>query len=188
MKIQILKKPRCVPQSVMACKAFKWDAQTFVPEDERLDQKKFIEASTQLQGLEDFVEDSKSSMIYAVSGSPDDAKARYFAAFLVQTHINQLKSDANPLWVPMYGGFDNPYMERDFARPSLLVLSNLTANSTNLKLEKARDLLEKYDTVPRIIVSAGIDPMSFMATRLFMPVHALAYFSESLFKKKVEVI
>lgn len=127
-------------------------------------------------------------MIYGVAGNPDDSKAKYFAAYLVASHIAHMRGEANVVWAPMYGGFDNPHMDENRASPTMLVLTNLTPNSTNFKLEKTRDLLEKFSDVPRVVVSCGMDPLSFLATRLFVPIHGLAYFSEALVKKNVEII
>lgn len=176
-----------VPGHVWRCRAFKWHPVTFAVESEQLNSR-FIEPNMQDKSLTAFLADPSSPMIYGVSGNPDDGKAKYFAAFLVAAHLKALGAEANVIWAPMYGGFDNPHMNDDKASPTLLVLTNLTPNSTSTKLEKARDLIEKYSDVPRIIVAAGIDPLSFLATRLYVPINALAYFSEGLVKAKVEII
>jgi hypothetical protein len=55
-------------------------------------------------------------------------------------------------------------------QPSMLIVSNITVNSTNVKLEKLRDLLEMYSHIPRIVVVTGIDPVTFANTKLMMPV------------------
>jgi hypothetical protein len=71
---------------------------------------------------------------------------------------------------------------------SLLVLSNLTPNSTAAKLEKTRDMLEFYADIPRIVVIAGEDPITFFSRRLFWRVNNLFFLSSSLVKRKVEVV
>lgn len=176
-----------VPSHVWRTRPFRWEPITFATESEQLNNK-FVEPSMQDRSLSMFLQDPSTPMVYGVSGNPDDSKAKYFAAFLVAAHMKALGSDANPVWAPMYSGFDNPYMSDDRAPPSMLVLTNMTPNSTNLKLEKARDLIEKFSDIPRIVVVAGMDPMSFLTTRLHVPVNALAYFSEALIKSRVEVI
>jgi hypothetical protein len=70
----------------------------------------------------------------------------------------------------------------------MIVLTNLTDKSTNQRLEKARDIIEAYPDVPRVIVASGQDPISFLSTRLRVPVHGLAYFSEAIVKARVTVI
>jgi hypothetical protein len=176
-----------VPAHVWRCKPFKWNPITFATESEQLNSK-FVEPTTQDRSLATFLKDPRTPMIYGVSGNPDDSKAKYFAAYLVAAHIKVLGSDANPVWAPMYGGFDNPYMSDDRAPPSMLIMTGLTPNSTNIKLEKARDLIEKFSDIPRIVVCAGMDPLSFITTRLFVPTHGLAYLSEALIKSRVEII
>lgn len=176
-----------VPGHVWRVTPFKWDPVTFATESEQLNNK-FIEPIIQDRSLRAFMEFPDTPVIYGISGNPDDSKAKYFAAFLVAQHLRKVGPRANVVWLPMYGGFDNPWMSEDKASPTMLVLTNLTPNSTSLKIEKTRDLIEKYSDIPRIVVCAGMDPMSFLATRLYVPINALAYFSEGLVKTRVEVI
>lgn len=182
-----------IPGSVWKQGAFKWDPLAFVAESERLEDR-IIEERIQRSSLAMFMDDPTAPMIYGVSGNPDDSKAKLFAAMLAQIHMNHVGNvKGNILWHVLYGGFDNKvlreYDEIDGkTAPSMLVLSNLTPNSTSVKLEKARDLLERFADIPRIVVSAGEDPMSFLTTRLYVPVNGVAYFSESLVKKRVEVL
>lgn len=83
-----------------------------------------------------------------------------------------------PLWVNVYGGFSNQVMNLE-PLPSLLVLSNINVNSSASKLEKVRDILEKYDTIPIIIVIGGTDPLTFFSTKLFYPISHCLYLSRS---------
>ncbi len=189
-RIEVIRKGQIVnivPSHVWRARHFKWNPITFATESERLNAK-FIESPVQDKSLATFLEDPSTSMIYGVSGNPDDSKAKYFAAFLVAAHLKVMGADANVIWAPQYGGFDNPHMSDDRAAPTMLVLTNLTPNSTPFKLEKARDLLEKFSDIPRVVVIAGMDPLSFLTTRLHVPVHGIAYFSEALVKSQIEVI
>lgn len=182
-----------IPGTVWRQGAFKWDPVAFVAESEKLEDK-IIEAKVQNSSLSMFMDEPTLPLIYGVSGNPDDAKAKLFAAFLAQIHMNHMGPvKGNVLWHVLYGGFDNKIMKEydeidGKTAPTMLVLSNLTPNSTGVKLEKARDLIERFSDIPRIIVSAGEDPLSFLTTRLYVPVNGLAYFSESLVKKRVEVV
>jgi hypothetical protein len=160
---------------------------TFATESEQLNSR-FVEPQTQDKSLAMFLKDTRTPMIYGVSGNPDDSKAKYFAAYLIAAHMKALGTDANPVWATLYGGFDNPYMNDDKAAPTMLVLCNMTPNSTTLKLEKARDLITKFADIPRIVVAAGMDPMSFLTTRLHVPIHGICYLAEGLMKSRVEII
>lgn len=181
-----------VPGSVWRQSPFKWDPMTFACESEKLNEK-FIEPSVQNESLLRFMHEPDLPMIYGVSGNPDDMKAKLFAAYLVQVHQQRMGLKANVVWFTMYGGFDNPLLKEydpidGKTDPSMLIISNLTPNAPGLKLDKTRDLLERFSDIPRVVVSAGEDPISFLTTRLYSPVHGLAYFSEALIKKRVEVI
>lgn len=191
-KIEVKQSPiikSIVPGHVFRQVPFKFAPITFAPESERLNDK-FFEPNVQNHSLAVFNKDPTTKMIYGISGNPDDSKAKYFAAYLVQQHIKALGSSAVVVWNPIYGGYQNQLMDRssDSNSPTLIVLTNLTPLSTNLKLEKARDILEKYTDIPRIVVCAGIDPVSFLATQLFVPIHGLAYFSEPLVKQRIEIL
>jgi hypothetical protein len=176
-----------VPSSVWRCGAFKWDAEAFALESDELNEK-FFEPTVQDRSLVRFLKAPLSPMIYGVTGNPDDQKAKLFAAFLVEQHCKRAGSDANPWWITLTGGFDNPWLDRDKRRPTMIVLTNLTAQSTAHKLEKARDIIETYPKVPIVVCGSGMDPVSFLSTKLRVPVNAIAYFCESIVKRRVEIV
>lgn len=179
-----------VPGSVWRQRSFKWEPQAFVPESERL-KDDIKDEALQNRSLRLFTDDPTLPLIYCVAGNPDDSKAKYFAAYLISLHLEKMKSKARVIWQSLYGGFDNPlfkdygyYSEDD---PTMIVMSNLSPTATGTKLDKCRDNLERFANIPRVVVVAGDDPFSFMTTRLYAPINALAYFSEALMKKRVEV-
>lgn len=176
-----------VPSHVFRCTSFKFWPSTWATEAESLNSM-FVEPSTQKESLLTFLRNPRSKMIYGVAGNPDDLKAKYFAAYLVGEHIKALGAKSNVIWHTLYGGFDNPLMKEMSEPPTMIVICNLTPQSTNIKLEKARDILEKYPDIPRIVVIAGTDPMSFLTTKLFVPVHAVLYLADSLVRQKIQVI
>ena len=174
-----------VPGYVFRQAAFRFDPVSFGTENERLHER-IYDADVQLKSLEEFSSDPKQPVVYCVSGSPDDSKALYFAAYLAELH-HRANKFSRIRWYSVTGGFKNDLLDNG-PELSMLVLSNLTVNSTSPKLEKARDLLVHYSNIPRIVVAAGEDPISFMTTKLHLPVHAIAYFSENLIKTRMEVI
>lgn len=175
-----------VPSSVWRCRPFKWDPQTFATESDELNQK-FIEPSVQDASLLEFMENPASPMIYGIAGNPDDQKAKLLAAYLMDVHCKRFRNGANPWWINLTGGFDNPWLDKE-RRPSMIVIAGLTPLSTNVKLEKARDILETHTDIPRLVVVAGQDPLSFLSRRLFVPVNGLAYMCEALIKRAVEIV
>jgi hypothetical protein len=182
----------CVPGNTWACAPFKWDPQPFALESERLDQNKIIDSQAQDDSLSNFMKNPELPVIYGVCGNPDESKARLFAAHLVNLHCRHLGNRAKPVWNVQYGGYENKLL-KDYSgidssyEPSILILSNLAVNSTQQKLEKARDLLQRFSGVPRIVVAAGEDPISFLSSRLYVECNALAYFPEPLVKKRMQI-
>lgn len=165
---------------------FVWEPTAFVIESPRLESR-IIEVSKQVKSLEAFMEAPNRPMVYVVCGNPDDSKAKYFAAYLAYLHKCKYQHRAEIHWEAVFGGFENPLLKRDIT-PTMLIISNLSENSTAVKIEKAKDLIEKWPNIPRVVVCAGEDPISFAATKLHVPAHGIAYFSSSLSKSVQEVI
>lgn len=181
-----------LPSSIWQQAPFKWEPSAFSVESERLNEK-IIDAQVQDDSLQRFMKNPASPLVYGVAGNPSELKARYFAAYLIDLHCRFMGAKANPIWHVLYGGYDNKLL-KDYAmadptyEPSILVLCNLAPNSTGTKFEKAKDLVERFPSIPRIVVSAGEDPISFLSTRLYVQCNAIAYFSESVVRRKVEIV
>lgn len=162
-----------VPGHIFRQPPFTWEPRAFAIELPKFDGK-LVSEGPQKESLDTFIANPGYKGIFAVSGNPDDQMAKYFAAYLVHHHLQTFPS-AVVHWETVYGGFDNKLLAQPRDDISMLVLSNLTAESTAAKLEKTRDLLEYYSNIPRIVVSAGTDPMSFLCGRLYCPVNAMVY-------------
>jgi hypothetical protein len=180
-----------VPGSVWRQRPFKWEPQQFAPESERL-KDTIKDESIQNRSFKQFLDDPTLPMIYCIAGNPDDSKAKYFATYLIARHLDKLGANAKIVWEVMYGGFKNPLIDRyglhdEERSPTLLVMSNLSPVATDVKLDKCRDNIERFHSIPRLIIVSGEDPYSFMLTRLHGPFNGMAYFSESLLKKRVEI-
>lgn len=168
-----------VPASIWRIPPFRYAPETISPESEQLENV-FIDWDRQLEYLAAFTANPDRPMVYCVTSSPDDLRAKYFAAYLAQLHMTALGSKANVLWSTLYYGA-NEALRDSFnevkSTPTMLVISNLTCDSTPRRIEDARDLLERYiDRIPIVVVAAGEDPISFMTFRLRSPVNAVTYF------------
>lgn len=172
--------------SAMRHRRLLWDPQAFVIESENL-AKKIIESTVQVKSLAAWNKNPKSPMTYVVAGSPDDEKALYFAAHLVDIHRQRLGINADIMWEAVYNGYDNHLIRRDRV-PTMMVLTNLSTKSNYLKYDKAKDAITRYGGIPKIVVVTGEDPISFAATRLHVPCHGIAYFGSRLVKTYDEVI
>ncbi len=179
-----------VPGWVWKCGKFRWMPQDFGTENERM-KERVIDSSKQDQSIGMFLDDPTTPMLYCVAGSPDDRQALYFAAYLVQEF--QKRSREEVVWHNLYGGFDNPvlrkYDDTEVLRdPGMLVLTNLSPKSTNTKLDKTRDLVTRFANIPRVLVVAGEDPISFCCARLNIEVNGIAYFRGNALKQRIETI
>ena len=173
-----------IPGHVWRKGPFKFDPLDFAVKDERLNEKIF-EGRLQLESLESFRADPLKPIIYGVGSAPDDATAKFFAAYLAHLFLSVTHRSKTIHWETLYGGFDNPALQ---VKPDLLIITNLTPASSNHRIEKARDLLEFHSEIPRIVVIAGEDPITFCSTKLFCPINKIFFHSASIVRRKVEVV
>lgn len=139
-----------------------------------------------------------------IAGKPNDMRAKLFAAHLMARAISVqtakertpkqnriLKGRGLPLWHTLIGGFDNPLINSkhngEIDHPSMLIISNVTMDSTVSKMEKLRDILEVHSNIPRIVVVAGADPLTFFNTKMHMSLTSCAFLTSNLVKKAIEL-
>lgn len=134
----------------------------------------------------------QSPYVAVFSARPNDLKAKLAAARLMECGIKQqIKGESKaargkhfPLWHTINGSFADRLRDGAEERPSMLILSNITVDSTNVKIEKLRDLIEQFNHIPRIIVLTGTDPVTFANSRLYSALNHCLYLSTA---KKVEL-
>ena len=175
-----------VPGHVWKQGKFKFDPVAFTLESERL-KDKIIDEDVQFDSLNRFTENPACPMTYVVSGNPDDSKAKLFAAHLVGLHLRTKKAGAQVVWQSVNGSFNNPLLKPEYT-PTMLVITNLSPVSTQVKLDKVRDIVETYQEVPIVLVVAGEDPLSFAMGRIHLPANGIAYFCEGIVKRKMEIL
>lgn len=92
-----------------------------------------------------------------------DFIAMQYALSIVANLISKAGKDF--YWHVLYGNTHDKIRDDASFKLSkdcrLLVISNLAENSTNMKIEKARDLLTMYSNTPRILTVGGVDPVQF---------------------------
>lgn len=180
-----------IPGSTYKVSPFTFRPQAFVADSERLNTH-VIDEQVQTRSLTEFEENPDKPMIYVVAGSPDDDHAKYFAGHLCGVHVHHREarnSVPHILWETLYSSYKGLPTNKDpfRARPTMMVISNLTPHSTPYRLERARDLIEFYDKIPRIVVVAGEDPLTYASTRLHVPVHGLAFIDANFIRRRIEV-
>lgn len=181
-----------VPGDVWRQKFFPYKPTGFTAKSQELERGEddippMIDAKVQKEGLLAFLNNPMLPMTYIVSG--EEGMAEYFAAFLIQAHLERLGQAANVEWDRVYNTYTNrlfkTYGERPNpdTDPTMIVLSDLSPLSNDTALGKARDILSRFSDIPRVVVAAKEDPISFAAIRLHAKsINAIAYFQNPLIK------
>ena len=135
-----------------------------------------ITPQQQMSSLRRSIEAPTSGSWWMVVGTDHDEDLAMSVALgiMLRATIKNAESPSTcqrPLMWPLYGGTYDRLRDREDYRSGvgtvgLLILTNLAENSTREKLEKARDLLSMYASVPRILVVSGSDPLAFALDHL----------------------
>ena len=140
-----------------------------------------ISTGKQFKALQTILDNPlRSAYTIGIGSFPSDLRAKYLALTImnaaVDAHLaNRRPGRSLPLWYRVYGGLSDSLRDRPIQEmPCMLILSNVNEGSSNFKLEKVRDLLEKYSEIPRIVVTGGEPPCDLFANKLYYPLrHAL---------------
>lgn len=120
----------------------------------------------------------RGSGVYVINSFPTDLRAKLFAAQLMakactdhrDQNAQQRRGCTSPLWVRVNGFNDfNQMALIKEQKPCLIIFSNITESATPQKVERLRDLIDNFDTVPRIVATTGSDPITFMMRRIQYP-------------------
>jgi hypothetical protein len=119
----------------------------------------------------------RGSPLFVISSYPTDIRAKQVALAIMSKGMTQFynkKQDnkvlikrAPPVWHNVMGGFKDKYLDSESSvLPSMMILTNVTEDATQVKLEKLRDLIVKFDSIPRVVVTCAADPLTFMLGKL----------------------
>jgi hypothetical protein len=150
--------------------------------------------------LQDFLsvisEPFNKPYLYVISGKPADTQACAVAAVILiaasMAH-SRLRAEQpshryarmnKPRWVKLSNDFKDNVHDANW-KPAMMVLSNITPNSSALKLEKVRDLLEFYDNIPRVVVVNEYDPITFLNHKIHYKADHIMMLSHGA--KKIEI-
>ena len=140
---------------------------------------KVVSIPKQIRVIESLNENPiRAQYAIGINSFPSDQIAKHLAIHIMdratQAWMKRHKPGRTmPVWHRVFGGLSDPLRDKDPGDiPSLLVISNVNDGSSAYKLEKVRDLLEKYSHVPRIVVTSSRDPITFFATKLHYPINA----------------
>jgi hypothetical protein len=142
-----------------------------------------VSANKQIKAFTSILEKPlKGAYTLGISSYPSDARAKHVALAVMKSAILKHQSLHNkqgkslPLWYRVYGGFtDNLRDKPVHDTPCMLIITNINDDSSSIKLEKVRDLLEKFSNIPRLIVSGGQPSIQLFATKLMYPLKCGLY-------------
>ncbi len=142
-----------------------------------------VSPAKQLKLLQSFIDHPlRSSTTMCISSFPSDLRAKHLAIYLMALATKLHKEGqhkpgrALPLWHRVYGGYSNSLVDKPMQEiPSLLIITNVNVNSSPLKIEKVRDIIEKYSEIPKIVVTGGEPPCNLFANKLFSPLRIGIY-------------
>lgn len=138
---------------------------------------KVLTVSKQIKGLATVCANPMRNYVMGISSFPSDALAKHLAihifnqAMIAWQHRHK-PGRTMPVWHRVFGGLNDTLRDKPIdENPSLLVISNVNEASSAYKLEKVRDIIEKYSHVPRIVVMSGSDPITFFSKKMYAPIN-----------------
>lgn len=141
-------------------------------------QQKNVGTGKQFKILEKVFENPlRGHYVLGISSFPSDQWAKYLAIELMHRAFKQWQHKHRPgvqppMWHRVFGGLGDPLRDSPNEKLSMLIISNINEVSTPHKIEKVRDLLERYNEIPRIVVMSGEDPLTFFGNRLHYQINA----------------
>ena len=126
--------------------------------------------------------------VHIISSNLSPMRAQHLAMDIFLNAIDEYNhkeapSRHLPYWHTVFGGFTDKLRDTNFrsevGRPSMLVIDGLAVNATDIKIEKARDLLHLFPDIPRVIVTCGTCPVQFAYEKLFYPVNRITHFGSA---------
>jgi len=173
-----------VPGPVYAQAPFFFAPPPFGIGNERL-KDRIISEAVQENSLDGFLEDPTAPSLYVAASEPDGGAASLFAAFLLSHYLKSVRN-CRPIWHRMHQHTQE--LVRNEVPCSFLIVSGVYPTMTPYRMERLRDLLEYYDSIPRIVVLSGEDPLTFCYTKLHLKPTHIFFKPAGGFKKKVEVV
>lgn len=137
----------------------------------------------------------KKPALFCISSNPTDTEAKYAAAFLLSKALEKYRekqktgetNTAPPRWHVLTGAYQDFYREQK-RNVSFLVLTNVLHDSSDVKVEKLRDLVEMYSDIPKVIVTATQDPITFCTEKLRARLTGAMYLRTIISRKNAKEI
>ena len=173
-----------LPGPIFTHPPFRFAPMPFGIETEYLKTTKNIDAIFQQRAFDAFLEEPTDACTYAVASEPDADHARYLAAFMLQHYLSHTKN-TRARW---YGLHEREDILKNRPQLSFLVIQGCNPKMTAYRMEKVRDLIEHYHSIPKIVVIGGADPITFFSQHLHLKPDRIFYHGAQIVRRKVEVI
>ena len=122
---------------------------------------------------------SKKPTVYTLTGQENDYFPAIAALFIVRAVFYNFKILSR---APLWHSIDSTYKDSlrdtpsDYAGVNCIVLSGIAENSSNVKFDKVRDIMEIYSHRTIILVAAGMNPKALMTQRVYKKPDKMLYF------------
>lgn len=173
-----------VPRMLARQTPFRFQPQPFSVGGRTMNEKLY-NPSVQTVSLKGFLANPLSPFVYGVGSQSSPSHSLYFAGFLVQKFCELTHGSNYVQWVRPSDIIDGNTIR---SSPSMIVISGLTPNTPAYRLDKVFQLLDEWDSIPRIVVLNGEDPVTFFATRLHYKLDRVFFYDEGVAKRSIEVI
>jgi len=134
----------------------------------------------QVTWLRTLVEKPLSNQLTVISTLGEDNYAKQFAALMMQIILKySLKHkirQTSPRWFNLQRDLDITSNET----PAAVFVSNVYPDSTPYRLEQCRDLLQRFNQIPRYVVTSGVNPYEFAVNKLKSTPFAVFNFASKL--------
>lgn len=142
-----------------------------------------ITKNAQLQSIKSVLACAKPYTA-CVASETNDLKAKVATATLMLS-LRREHADLQLKWHTLYGTFNDPLLKarRRWSDNGVLILSNVDGESTDVKRETLRDLLELNHSIPRIVVTRGC-PIAFFRA-LGYPLNHPIYIGKNLVRQGI---
>lgn len=175
-----------VPESAFRVGVHKFDPKPFsVGGPSSRMREKHYGKEVQEISLQGFLENPLQPSIYGVASQRSPEMANFFCAYLAQEFMQRTHGSNKVLWVRGH------QISKDVIVPdtvTMLVLSGLTPNTPKFILDKVANMLDRYDTIPRVVSIVGEDPITFFALYLYTTVHRVFFHTDRAVAREVEVV
>ena len=157
-----------VPKGVLISKHPK-DITTLISTLDRTDNNMSVKSKRQISWYNKLIVNPyyKNYLLVLAANTNDSlayqAGLRLFCSAYANSHHSSV-----PIWHRLDTNYKDDLRDSKESNYSSIFISNITLTSSNIKLEKCRDILDRFSHIPRIIMLVGMQPFEFCRLKIFI--------------------